>query len=639
MTRKYKPVRNCAAFCSLELLGALLSGSVVLASCVKHDSGADTSLAALEQDAGSDTLAAADADQPQTDAVDAAADAGQPLADAVDASSDEHAPSADSARSSDRPSSDMVGDESTQDEGSTEADNSTDGDSLGHVSQFPAPEGPDYAFARGGTRLSAVHLTADNVEQFLHFYDRELETECAFEKLAGRNEYACAPTVPIEVHYLDAACTQPILLASQGSVASPHPASPSEQLLMVSEDFVGSWVTSRGAVECSIENLVPSSTHDLRAPGSDLPLLGEIAGVYEVGEPFALTPDEGSSLTTVHELVDGSCQAISAMVRVRTPADTAYVLVPHRPEELVAAEVHTFDAGEKLDLRRLVGSDGSWQNFGLRNKAGDECELLDDGRCVPGPIESLRATQAFASSSCEGDLVDVYVIERPPCGGHYGALYGDSGTMVYDLIDPGNAGYYLRQDSADPNTGEILVGECLSFTPALLGAGLSAQSFPQAVFALPGTGLLRARRPVAHSGDRIVALDRAVEFVLEDERTCDVALFDDGVYRCAPATPGVIGDVTYYPENQITTAGLGVYADDECTRELFAGPQAQNTLREAPVWNLTTSFHELEPFDGVVYVEEGGVCSPAPGTEFSSVVFVESAELPVAVPVLEKVEL
>ncbi len=470
---------------------------------------------------------------------------------------------------------------------------------------FPQADGPDYAFARGGTRLAAVHLAAAGAERFLHFYDRELERECAFEKVAGQSDYACAPVEPITVHYLDAACTQPILLSREGEIALARPLGEVNlPVVPVPQDFVGSLVTTRGPVSCSVERSLGSLSEET-APGSDLPARGEITGVYQVGENFLLTPDEDSTLTTVYLVVEGVCQSTSAMIRIRNPADSAYVLEPKTVDEFVTAQVQTFDAGNDFDVQRLLGSDGSWQTLGAVDKSGEACELIADGRCVPGPVAELLHVALFPSVTCDTPAVDVLIASGQPCDERYGvAATGE--TSIFELVPSADAGYYQRWQPLDPDTGEMLAMQCGGIGNELVSVGEAEREFPAAELQLVGAPVLRARTPVG--AGTTVSLRRDVDFVLEDGSVCDVNLFDDGVYRCHPPTPGVIDGVSYPLENKLEQLQTDIYGDAECVHHIYTA--LTEVESDLPFWNLRRTFHAMEPFEGLLYQDYGGECSP-----------------------------
>lgn len=517
------------------------------------------------------------------------------------------------------------------------SDATRDGPETSILPPLPQAEGPGYAFARGGTRLGAVHYTAPGVEQFLHFYDHELATKCAFEKIAGHSDYACAPPVTVDVQYLDAGCTQPIVLTWQGGIAAPRPEEFDSRVVPVPESFVGGLVTVRNTdADCSTERALRSSGAAVTAPGSELPLLGEVKAVYQVsGDKFTLPTEEGSSLPTVYKLEDGVCESTFAMVRVRTAADGAYPLELRSVAELVTAEVQSFDAGAGFGIQRLIGTDGSWQTLGPLDYGREPCELLEDGRCVPGPVEPLFRFELFADWPCAGDRVAVFTSDTYPCGDRFGVATTDGELRVFNLVASEDSGYYTQHERINPDTGEPLGPECSGLAAMVVGAGLADREFATAEVALSGGPELRSRTRVTHSALNAVSLSRDIDFVLEDYSVCQVTLFDDGVYRCHTATPGVLDGVTYLPENQAQP--LGLYADDACTNEIYIEQAGANP--DAPFWILTTSFHALVPFEGVIHEDTGGGCYPVPQTSIEGRTFIESAELPIALPVVEKVEL
>lgn len=513
---------------------------------------------------------------------------------------------------------------------------SSGGAGIPALPSLPVESGADYATARGGARLGAVHYTAPGVEQFLHFYDHELETECAFEKLEGRSDYACAPPVSVDVQYLDAECTQPIVLSGQDRIAAPRPNDGNPDLVAVPEGFVGSLVTVRKReVDCSTLRVLNASGVEAKAAGSDLPLLGEVHAVYQVtGDRITLPPDASSSVSTVYTLDDGECKSTLAMIRIRQLADSAYPLELRQVDDLVVAEVQSFDVGPHFGVQRLIGSDGSWQTLGALDHAQESCEVLADGRCVPSPVEPLDNVSLFADWPCAGELVDVPVSASSDCGGQYGVLKSGGEIQVFDLVPSASSGYYTQQERFNPDTGETLGLECGGLYGFQVGKSLTEREFPTAEVALTGTPELRARRPVTHHLESFVALSPGVELVLPDESVCQVTLFDDGVYRCHTETPGVIDAVTYLPENRALP--FGIFSDDACANEIYVEQYGANP--DAPFWNLTTSFHALVPFDGVIHEYQNGVCYPVPDTTIDSRTFVESAQLPVALPVVEKAE-
>lgn len=568
------------------------------------------------------------------------ADAGRVLSDATSAqASNAAAAGADGGGSNQERSNDSSNDEGTGTLAPAPEPSVGDAGADGSSNwPLPAAPGPEHAFARGGSRLGAVHFKAADAERFLHFYDHELDAECAFAKVAGASQYVCAPIVAVKVHFLDAECTQPIVLADGVGIANGAASTTfSDYVVAVPEDFVGSLVTARGGeLECSVERsqrygIAPS------ARGSELPELGEVTGVYEVGELFALTPDDSSTLTTVYESYEGTCQSTLAMVRIRTPADSAYRLTARGNDVLVTAQRETFDAGPEFDVDRLIASDGSWQTWALRDQLGDECELVEAGRCVPGPIAPLSHATLYAEFPCSEGAVDVLVANGPACGERYGMSTVVGETQVFDVVAADDAGYYQQHGKYNVDTGELIGYECGAVGTDWIATGEAKRKFATAQQVLLGEPSLRARNFVAPGADTGVALVRDVQFVLSDERVCDVTLFEDGIYRCHTPSPGEVDGVTYVPENRVQPLGGGVYTDDACSRPLYIEQAGANP--DAPFWNVSTSFHAMVPFDGLIYQDYDGSCYPVAGTSFGNRVFAESDELPVAVPVVERVEL
>lgn len=520
---------------------------------------------------------------------------------------------------------------------SASSQTSTEDTDLLELPQLPEAADLDYAFARSGTRLGAVHYTAPGVEQFLHFYDHQLASECAFEKIAGQSDYACAPQVTVDVQFLDGKCTQPIVLTSQGGIAAPRPEEFDSRVVPVPENFVGSLVTVRNPdVDCSTERALRSSGAAATAPGSDLPLLGEVRAVYQVsGDKFTLPTGEGSSLSTVYKLANGVCESTLAMVRVRTAADGAYPLEQRSVDELVTAEVRDFVTSQDFGIRRLMGTDGSWQTLGPLDYEREPCELLADGRCVPGPAEPLQHVSMFDQWPCSGERVDVLISDTYPCGERYGVAATDGELQVFDLAPSEDSGYYTQYERFDPETGETLGPECSGLSAMMVGTGLTDREFATAEVVLSGGPELRASTRATRSSHAVVPLSREVDFLLEDDSVCQVTRFEDGVLRCHTATPGAVDGTTYLAENQAQP--LGIYADDACTDQIYIEQSGANP--DAPFWILTTSFHALVPFEGVIHEDTGGNCYPVPETTIGNRTFVESAELPIALPVVEKVEL
>jgi hypothetical protein len=514
-----------------------------------------------------------------------------------------------------------------------DAPRSSDGQSPDNDS-LPAAEGPDHAYARGGTRLSAVHFTAGNAARFLHFYDRILGRECAFEKIAGQSDYACAPAALVAVYYLDAMCTQPIVLSQDGAIEPALPAgSVLDPLVPVPHDFVGSWVTTRGAASCLVQRYVGSLTQ-VTAPGSDLPELGNITAVYEVGERFALTANAGSTWATVFKLENGACRSTPGVVRGRNPADSAYPLEPRAIDELVTAELRTFAAGEEFKIQRLIGSDGSWQTLAAVDRSGESCEFIADERCVPGPIAQLSHARLFANVSCAEPMEDVLVSSGQPCGERYGVT-GSGETRVFELASGAESGYYQQSQVINPDTGDLLGLECGAIGSDWVATGEASREFSTAESVLVGARALRARTSVAPG--TAVSLRRDVAFVLENDAVCDVNLFEDGVYRCHPATPGVLDGVNYVPQNRVQFARTDVYGDPDCSQHVYMAQAEAN--RDLPLWNLTTSFHVMTPFDGALYQDYGDVCSPMGEVSFGDALFLEGDELPLVLPVIETSDL
>ncbi len=370
----------------------------------------------------------------------------------------------------------------------------------------------DDSFARSGSRLKVQFLDGgDGAQVAIGFFDSQEGTTCAWA-YDEAGDPRCLPRSRGEIRFLDAACTQPVLL-DPGCGGVP------------------SQVTGRLAFGCD---------------GG----LERIA-VYDVGG--VISP---SALYEYDIYVD-ECQE-----RIVEPLATHYSLQSLSPDKFVAGAESQIDLGYGLRGVVINGDDGSRWISSLYDIARDATcapepfdgtDAAAELRCVPGQRASANGVY-FADSACSQELANA----APSYGQSECAV--DPGIILrYEYSTCGNITHF--HDLGEEWTGPLYstnAGTCSAdpanpeFRQFEIGDEVGAADFPPFIREDVGAGRLRASL-LATPNENVVAVSpnpyQWVDGQLDD--ACMPLTTATGETRCGP---------TYtYPDESI------VFADAACS--------------------------------------------------------------------------
>ncbi len=256
-------------------------------------------------------------------------------------------------------------------------------------------------YATSGSRLAAIGYTDGGAVFFDTMRDLTLGTDCAFQRDSA-GDWLCSPKKTQSLIYLDAACTEP-------AVEEPAFTSPTGQVFGSYDDSTAS------------------------SGGSDTVLAPEHVPVYRVAdELFASdgTTTFAEDTLSLYTLSGTHCEGpLVADRKVVVSPPSIFRATPVSDSELVKANVREVPLNSGLTLERLVTDDGA-QLSGNLASAGRECELQDDGICVPAPVAELNL---YADPAC---TEYAFRLSTAPAAGE--VIYGvdaitDGTTRVYEL--------------------------------------------------------------------------------------------------------------------------------------------------------------------------------------------------------------
>ncbi len=422
---------------------------------------------------------------------------------------------------------------------------------------------------QSGSRLKVVVSRSGDAEQFSHVIDSELADVRCEPLIAEDGAIRCVPYGNGEVFYLDAACTQPVMVHFPNTCADGGPTS-----------YV--------------------SAYEYAQEGCGVSLT---ARSYRAGSAITSPP------ATVFQKDPTSCYET-------TVGGELYELEELGADELVALDEVTEPRGDDLELRFYESDDG----FRLMQSAPRD--VARNVECYPGELGSATVCvpsapsgkkPAYSDDTCTTEVASGAVSYESGCSKPTLSYVSEPDSA--DMCTSTSHVFEVGADSAEayglfgPENCSLLGGVDTEY--ALLGAQIPDDDFPAVEQVDEGTGPIRLRTHYAAGGP----ITPYGQWVTDGGAPCYPYAFADGEVRCGPPTRAFVPP----PE------GTRYFADDACTELLVE-------IYDDPCFDVSALGFAVvagggqcggfdvrvlgEAHSGAIFTQSGGpACFPATATD------------------------